>query len=183
MPASHPISVPRLLSLAVAVAACLALVASLAQPAAAAKLKFKQPACGKLKQKIGKAKTGAAKRSARRAHAQCAANMKVYRQVRNRHFEGYRTDNIRIDNTYCANGAWTDDGRVRRDGWRVIDAKVRAGGKRFSAVVEAWIPGGRHVQGIIRQGDVWKIGYEFGGKIHQPGVMTRTNATADCKTL
>jgi len=182
VPIPSPISLRRLPALALALAACLVLVVGLAQPAEA-KLKFKQPACGKLQKKVGKAKPGAPKRSARRAFSQCRANTKAYRQIRNAHYEGARTDGVEIDSTYCANGKVDSRGQVYRDGWRVVDAKVRAGGRRLTATVEAWIPGGRFVQGIIRAGNVWKVGYEFGGKINNAGVVTRTNATATCKTL
>lgn len=176
-----PVRPHRLL---LSLAACLALVAALAAAPPADAAKFKQPGCGKLKKKIGKAKPGAAKRAARRAHKQCQANTKAYRQIRNSHFVGARADYVEIDNVYCANGKATDDDRVYRDGWRVIDAKVRAGGRKLSAVVEIALPGGgRHSQGVIRDGDVWKIGWEFGGKINAAGVVAKTNAAAACKTL
>ncbi|NLT06740.1 MAG: hypothetical protein GXY03_10590 [Solirubrobacterales bacterium] len=183
MPARHSLPVRRLATLLVAAVTCTALAVGLAQPAAAAKLKFKQPACGKLKKKANKAKPGGAKRSARRAFRQCQANMKAYRQIRNFQYVGSRTDGLAIDSTYCANGKVANRTEVYRQGWRVVDAKVARNGKRLKAIVEAWIPGGRFVQGILRQGDVWKVGYESGGRVFNAGEVTRTRAASACRSL
>ncbi len=157
-----------------------------APSAASAKLKYKQPACGKFQKQVNNS-TGAKKRTAKLALKQCKANAQVYRQVRNSHFVGTRADGISIDTIYCGNGKWQDDvatnGRIGTHGWRVVDAKVKKGGKRFSATLEAWIPGGRFVQGVIRNGAEWQVGYEFGGQVKSPGVVTKTNASAACAAL
>lgn len=169
-----------------AAALLLAAAVSVATPPASAALKFKQPACGKFKKQVKKS-TGAKKRAAKAKLKQCKANAKVYKQVRNSHFVGERTDGVTIDNIYCANGKWQDDvetgGRVGTSGWRIVDAKVAKGGRNFTAVAEAWIPGGRHVLGIIRKGDAWQIGWEFGGKINAAGPVEKRNARAACATL
>lgn len=170
---------------ALAFGAALALLAAclVAPSQASAKLKYKQPACGKFQKKVNKT-TGAKKRAAKKSLKQCKANMQVYKQVRNSHFVGTRADGVEIDNIYCGNGKWQDDvatgGRIGASGWRIVDAKVKQGGTKFTAVVEAWIPGGRFVQGLIRNGAEWQVGYEFAGKIHSPGVVEKTNARAAC---
>lgn len=154
--------------------------------AASAKLKYKQPACGKFQKQANKW-TGAKKRAAKRNLKQCKANMQVYKQVRNSRFTGTRSDGVEVDILYCANGKWQDDvadgGRVGTNGWRVVDAKVRRGGQRFSAVVEAWIPGGIRVQGLIRDGAEWQAGYESGGEVRSPGPAEKTDASAACAAL
>ncbi len=159
----------------------------LAAPSAAtAKLKYKQPTCGKFQKKVNNS-TGAKKRAAKQSLKQCKADMQVYKQVRNSHFVGTRADYVEIDTLYCGNGKWQDDvatgGRIGTSGWRIVDAKVKQGGTKFTAVVEAWIPGGRFVQGLIRNGAEWQVGYEFGGEVKSPGVVTKTNARAACAAL
>lgn len=172
--------------LAVAVALSLAFAGLAGPSGAAAALKYKQPACGKLQKKVNNS-TGAKKRAAKRKLKQCKANMQVYKQVRNSHFYGYRADDVKIDTIYCGNGKWQDDvdqdGEVRTQGWRIVDAKVRNGGRNLTATVEAWIPGGKHVQGLIRDGDQWQVGYEFGGKIFSPGDVEKRDAKAACANL
>jgi hypothetical protein len=157
-----------------------------APSAASAKLKYKQPACGKLQKKVDNS-SGAKKRAAKRSLKQCKANAQVYKQVRNSRFVGTRADGVEIDTIYCGNGKWQDDvadgGRVGTSGWRIVDAKVKQGGAKFTAVVEAWIPGGKHVQGLIRDGDQWQVGYEFGGEVKSPGDVEKTNASAACAAL
>ena len=74
-------------------------------------------------------------------------------------------------------------GKVGTSGWRIVDAKVSKDGRNFTAVVEAWIPGGKHVQGIIRNGDAWQVGYEFSGKINSPGPVEKRDARAACAAL
>jgi hypothetical protein len=154
-----------------------------APSAASAKLKFKQPSCGKFQKKVNKT-TGAKKRAAKQSLKQCKANMQVYKQVRNSHFAGTRADGVEVDILYCGNGKWQDDvesgGEVGTSGWRIVDAKVRKGGAKFTAVVEAWIPGGTRVQGLIRDGAEWQVGYGFAGKVHAPGHAEKTNARAAC---
>jgi hypothetical protein len=173
-------------SILAATAALALLTVGLAGPADAARLKYKQPTCGKLKKKVNKS-TGAKKRAAKRALKRCKANRQVYKQIRNSHFYGYRTDDVKIDTIYCANGKWQDD--VERDGtrgtrgWRVIDAKVRNRGRNLSAIVEAWLPGGRYVQGVIRKGDQWQVGFESSGKIQAAGDVEKRPARARCATL
>ena len=153
---------------------------------ASAKLKYKQPTCGKFQKKVDNS-TGAKKRAAKKSLKQCQANMQVYKQVRNSHFVGTRADYVEVDTIYCGNGKWQDDvadgGEVGTKGWRIIDAKVKQGGAKFTAVVEAWIPGGRHVQGLIRNGDQWQVGYEFSGEIKSPGNVVKTTASAACAAL
>lgn len=150
---------------------------------AAAKLKYKQPTCGKFQKKVNNS-TGAKKRAAKKSLKECKANMQVYKQVRNSHFVGTRADGIEIDTIYCGNGKWQDDvatgGKIGTNGWRIVDAKVKKGGTKFTAVVEAWIPGGRFVQGVIRDGAEWQVGYEFDGEVKSPGIVTKTNASAAC---
>ena len=157
-----------------------------APTAASAKLKFKQPACGKFEKQVNNS-TGAKKRAAKRNLKQCKANTQVYKQVRNSRFVGTRSDGVEVDILYCGNGKWQDDvadgGRVGTQGWRVVDAKVRRGGKSFSAVVEAWIPGGIRVQGLIRIGAEWQVGYESGGVVQAPGAAEKTDASAACAAL
>jgi hypothetical protein len=182
-----PIRTGRLLLTGLLTAALLlATAASVATAPAAAALKFKQPACGKFKKQVKKS-TGAKKRAAKARLKQCKADAAVYKQVRNSHFYGYRADDVKIDNIYCANGKWQDDvetgGKVGTSGWRIVDAKVSKDRRRFTAVVEAWIPGGKHVQGIIRDGDAWQVGYEFGDKIYSPGTVEKRDARAACAAL
>lgn len=153
---------------------------------AEAKLKYKQPSCGKFQKQVNNS-TGAKKRSAKAKLKQCKANATVYKQVRNSHFVGERADGVEIDTLYCGNGKWQDDvadgGDVGTSGWRIVDAKVKKGNRNFTAVIEAWIPGGKHVQGVIRNGDTWQIGWEFAGKINDAGAVTKTNASATCAAL
>lgn len=163
------------------------LVACLVIPSqASAALKYKQPTCGKFQKKVNNS-TGAKKRAAKRNLKQCKANRQVYNQVRNSHFVGTRADGIEIDTIYCGNGKWQDDvatnGRIGTSGWRIVDAKVKKGGKRFTATVEAWIPGGRFVQGVIRNGAQWQVGYEFAGEVKSPGNVEKTNASPACAAL
>lgn len=160
--------------------------AFLATSPAAAALKYKQPACGKFQKQVNKS-TGAKKRAAKAKLKQCKADATVYRQVRDSHFVGERADGVEIDTLYCASGKWQDDvargGDVGTSGWRIVDAKVSKDGRNFTAVVEAWIPGGKHVQGIIRNGDSWQVGYEFSGKINSPGPVEKRDARAACAAL
>ena len=165
----------------------LALALSLAVPTqASAAPKYKQPTCGAFQKKVNKT-SGAKKRAAKRSLKQCQANATVYKQVRDSRFVGTRSDGVEIDTQYCANGKWQDDvadgGKVGTQGWRIVDAKVRKGGGAFTAVIEAWIPGGRHVQGVIRDGASWQIGYEFGGEVKSPGEVEKTDAKAACAAL
>jgi hypothetical protein len=151
-----------------------------------AALKYKQPTCGKFQKQVNNS-TGAKKRTAKAKLGQCQADAAVYKQVRNSHFVGYRADDVKIDTIYCGNGKWQDDvelgGDVGTSGWRIVDAKTSKDGRNFTAVVEAWIPGGKHVQGIIRNGDAWQIGYEFSGKINSPGPVEKRDARAACASL
>jgi hypothetical protein len=169
-----------------AAALLLAAAASVATSTAAAALKYKQPTCGKFQKQVNKS-TGAKKRTAKAKLKQCKANATVYKQVRDSHFYGYRADDVKIDTLYCGNGKWQDDidagGEVETSGWRIVDAKVSKDGRNFTAVVEAWIPGGKHVQGIIRNGDAWQVGYEFSGKINSPGPVEKRDARATCAAL
>jgi hypothetical protein len=181
------VSRPRGRALAVGVVLALSVAGLVGPSQAAAALKYKQPTCGKFQKKVNNS-TGAKKRAAKRSLEQCKANMQVYKQVRNSHFVGTRSDGVEIDTQYCANGKWQDDvatgGRVGTNGWRIVDAKVKnKRGTRFTAVVEAWIPGGRFVQGLIRNGDQWQVGYEFGGEVKSPGDVEKTNARAACAAL
>jgi hypothetical protein len=173
-------------------AAC-AVLATLAAPSAASAadaqssaLKLKQPTCGKFQKQVNKSK-GDKKRAAKYRLKQCKDDMLVYKQVRNQRFTGTRADGHHIDILYCADGKWQDDvargGKVGTSGWRVVDAKVKRGGKSFSAVVEAWIPGGFRVQGLIRDGDAWQVGYESGGVVRSPGAAQKTDARAACAAL
>lgn len=174
-----------------ALAACLraALLAAGATAAiddASAALKYKQPACGKF-QKQARNSTGAKKRTAKAKLKQCQADAAVYKQVRNSHFVGYRADDVKVDTLFCANGKWQDDvedgGDVGTSGWRIVNAKVSKDGRQFTAVVEAWIPGGKHVQGIVRNGDAWQVGWEFNGQINDPGPVEKRDARAACAAL
>jgi hypothetical protein len=153
---------------------------------ATAATKYSQPGCAKLKAKIGKT-TGKRKRAAKAAHKQCAANMTVYKQVRNSHFVGYRADDVKVDTIYCGTGKWQDDattgGRVGDQGWRIVDAKVSKDGKRLTATVEAWIPGGRHVQALARNGDQWQVGWEWNGEGKDLGDVEKRDARAACAGL
>jgi hypothetical protein len=94
---------------------------------------------------------------------------------------------VAIDTLYCGNGKWQDDvedgGDVGTSGWRIVDAKVKEGGRDFTATIEAWIPGGKHVQGIVRNGDTWQIGWEWNREIRDPGPVTKTNVAATCASL
>jgi hypothetical protein len=113
--------------------------------------------------------------------------MQVYKQVRNSRFVGTRADYVEVDTIYCGNGKWQDDvasgGKIGTSGWRIVNAKVKQGGTKFTAAVEAWIPGGKHVQGLIRNGAEWQVGYEFSGEVKSPGVVEKTNASAACAAL
>ena len=60
---------------------------------------------------------------------------------------------------------------------------VRKGARRFHAVVEAWLPGGKHVQGIIRDGDARQVGWEWNGELRDPGPVEKRNARAACTSL
>lgn len=177
-------SVERTLAAGVALALLAACLIGPSQASAA--LKYKQPTCGKFQKKVDNS-TGAKKRAAKKSLKQCQANMQVYKQVRNSHFVGTRADGVEIDTIYCGNGKWqddvADDGRVGTNGWRIVDAKVRKGGSNFTAAVEAWIPGGTHVQGLIRNGAQWQVGYEFGGEVKSPGDVEKTSASAACAAL
>ncbi len=181
-----PNRIARLAVAACLTAALLAVAATCAITDASAALKYKQPACGKLQQQA-RDSTGAKKRAAKAKLKQCQANATVYKQVRDSHFYGYRADDVKVDTIYCGNGSWQDDvedgGEVGTSGWRIVDAKVKKGGRQFTAVVEAWIPGGKHVQGIIRDGDAWQVGYEFGGKINSPGPVEKRHAHSACAAL
>jgi hypothetical protein len=151
-----------------------------------AALKYKQPTCGKF-QKQARNSTGAKKRTAKAKLEQCQANATVYRQVRDSHFYGERADGVQIDTLFCANGKWQDDvedgGDVGTSGWRIVDAKLRKGGRQFDAIVEAWIPGGKHIQGIIRNGDTWQVGWEWNGEIRDPGPVEKGDARSACASL
>lgn len=153
---------------------------------AEAALKYKQPACGKFQKQANNSK-GAKKRAAKAKLKQCKADETVYKQVRDSHFVGTRADGVEIDTLYCANGKWQDDvatgGKVGTSGWRIVDAKVGKGATKFSAVIEAWIPGGKHVQGVIRDGATWQIGWEFSGKINDAGTVEKRDARAACAAL
>jgi hypothetical protein len=166
-----------------AAALLLAAAVSVATDPAAAALKFKQPTCGKFQKQVKKS-IGAKKRAAKAQLKQCKADAAVYRQVRDSHFVGERTDGVEIDTIYCANGKWQDDvaagGDVGTSGWRIIDAKINKAGTKFTGTIEAWIPGGRHVQGVIRDGASWKIGWEFSGKINAAGPVEKRDARAAC---
>ena len=50
-------------------------------------------------------------------------------------------------------------------------------------MVEAWIPGGIRVQGLIRNGAEWQVGYESGGVVQAPGAAEKTDASAACAAL
>lgn len=175
------------LALVACVTVALLLAAAVAMTAdAQAALKYKQPSCGKFQKQVNNS-TGAKKRSAKAKLKQCKANATVYKQVRNSRFVGTRADGVDVDTMYCGNGKWQDDvadgGRVGTSGWRIVDAKVKKGNRNFTAVIEAWIPGGKHVQGVIRDGDTWQIGWEFSGQINDAGTVTKTNAKAACAAL
>ena len=94
---------------------------------------------------------------------------------------------MEIDTLYCANGKWQDDvaagGEVGTSGWRIVNAKVNKAGTVFTANIEAWIPGGKHVQGVIRNDAVWQIGWEFNGKINAAGDVEKRDARAACAAL
>jgi len=171
---------------AVVVALSLAFAGLVGPSGAVAALKYKQPTCGKFQKQVNNT-TGVKKRAAKRKLKQCKANRQVYTQVRDSHFYGYRADDVKIDTIYCGNGKWQDDvdedGEVHTQGWRIVDAKVRNGGRNLTATVEAWIPGGKHVQGLIRDGDQWQVGYEFGGRIFSPGDVEKRNVKATCASL
>ena len=181
-----PIRVARLALAACLTATLLAVAATGPIAEADAALKYKQPSCGKFQKQVNNS-TGAKKRAAKAKLKQCQANATVYKQVRNSHFVGYRADDVKVDTIYCGNGKWQDDvedgGDVGTSGWRIVDATVSKGGSQFSAVVEAWIPGGKHVQGIIRNGDAWQVGYEFSGKINAPGPVEKSDARTACAAL
>jgi hypothetical protein len=151
-----------------------------------AALKYKQPTCGKF-QKQARNSTGAKKRTAKAKLEQCQANATVYRQVRDSHFYGERADGVQIDTLYCGNGKWQDDveqgGDVGTSGWRIVDAKVKKGNRDFTATIEAWIPGGKHVQGIIRDDDAWQVGWEWNGEIRDPGPVEKRDARSACASL
>jgi hypothetical protein len=176
------------LALTACVTAALLLALAAAGPIgdAHAALKYKQPACGKFQKQVRNS-TGAKKRSAKAQLKQCQANAAAYKQIRNSHFYGYRADDVKIDTIYCGNGKWQDDvedgGKVGTSGWRVVNAKVSKDGRQLTATVEAWIPGGKHVQGIIRNNDVWQVGYEFSGKINSAGTVEKRDARAACAAL
>ncbi len=170
-----------------ALAACLTaplLVAGSAGAVADAQaaLKYKQPTCGKF-QKQARNSTGAQKRAAKAKLEQCQTDATVYRQVRDSHFYGQRADGVQVDTLFCANGKWQDGGDIGTSGWRIVNAKVRKGGHRFTATVEAWIPGGKHVQGIIRNDDAWQVGWEWNGEIRDPGPVEKRDARAACASL
>jgi len=154
--------------------------------AAAAAAKFRQPTCAKEKAKVRKT-TGKKRRAATAKHKQCMANLAVYHEVADSHLVGSRTDGVTIDTIYCANGKWQDDvargGDVVTEGWRVIDARRSRDGSGFAATVEAWIPGGRHVQAIVKDGDRWKVGYEWNGEARNAGDVEKTDASSTCRTL
>jgi hypothetical protein len=181
-----PIRTARCAFAALLTAALLVAGAAGAIDDAHAAMKYKQPTCGKFQKQVNNS-TGAKKRTAKAKLEQCQANATVYKQVRNSHFVGYRADGVQIDTLYCANGKWQDDvedgGDVGTSGWRIVDAELAKGRSQFTAVIEAWIPGGKHVQGIIRNGDAWQVGYEFSGKINSPGPVEKRDARSACAAL
>lgn len=152
----------------------------------AAAAKFRQSTCAKQKAKIRKA-SGKRKRVALARYEQCRANLAVYRQVADSHLAGTRTDGVEIDTIYCANGQWQDDvgrgGAVGTQGWRVVDARMARDGRGFTATVEAKIPGGRHVQAVVKDGDRWQVGYEWNGEARNAGDVERSDASSACATL
>ncbi|MEZ5124430.1 MAG: hypothetical protein R2736_23165 [Solirubrobacterales bacterium] len=153
---------------------------------AAAAAKFRQPTCAKEKAKVRKT-TGQKRRAATAKHKQCMANLAVYQEVADSHLVGSRTDGVTIDTIYCANGKWQDDvgrgGAVGTQGWRVVDARMARDGRGFTATVEAKIPGGRHVQAVVKDGDRWQVGYEWNGEAHNAGDVERSDASSACATL
>jgi hypothetical protein len=168
------------------VAASLGAAPAGASEAQAAAAKFRQPTCAKEKKQVRKT-SGKKKRAATVKYEQCVANRTVHRQVADSHLAGERTDGVKIDEIYCANGKWQRDagrgGAVGTGGWRVIDARISRDGSGFTATVEAWIPGGRHVQAVVKEGDRWKVGYESNGEARNAGDVQRIDASGVCATL
>jgi hypothetical protein len=181
-----PIGSARLGLAACLTAALLAAGSAGAIDDAHAALKYKQPTCGKFQKQVRNS-TGAQKRVAKAKLEQCQANATVHKQIRDSHFYGQRADGVQVDTLFCANGKWQDDvedgGDVGTSGWRIVDAKVRKGNRQFTATIEAWIPGGKHVQGLIRNDDTWQIGWEWNGEIRDPGPVEKRNARDVCASL
>jgi hypothetical protein len=184
---TRPIGV-FVLSIAVALTGILAL------GPAAAQAKFKQPGCAKFKKKMKKTKGKAGKQRLKYRFKQCKADRKVYNQVKDSRFVGFREDGEPVDIILCANGKFADDldsqyGQVYTKGWRITDAKVR--GKNFTAVYEALegtakVGNTEQIQIFTRAGSLarkngqWQSGTSDLGLL---GDVTRTSAKKECRKL
>ena len=165
-----------------------ALLVSGVSAGTASAAKVTQPSCGKFVKKQRKARTGAKKRAAARQLKSCKANALVYRQVKDSIFVGFREDGVDVNTIYCANGKSQDGygtdfaGDVNKLGWKVYGARVRSP-KKFTAIVEAKIPGGSFVQAVGRNGSQWQVGYESGDRAQALGDVVKTDAKKDCAQL
>jgi hypothetical protein len=176
-------SAPRLRLAGLVAGGLLAAVAFAgADPAGAA---VRQPDCVAQEKKLKKAK-GKKRAAAKAALTQCRANLTVYKQVKDVHLVGARGDGQSIDALYCANGKWTSrvgNGVSKGTGWRIVDADPKAKATKFSAIVESPEKGGRHVQGVIRNGAKWQVGYESFGEVKSPGDVVASSGTELCAAL
>jgi hypothetical protein len=170
---NKPVRVPlSALALGALAAVCITAPAASAKPAAGPKISN----CAKLKQP---------------AKTKCLtvnqANTLAFNQIKNSKFVGYRGDGQGIEDTYCANGRYesrTSDsygtGISEGKRWSVENAVVKQGGKWINAFITA--PEGFEVA-LQRRGEVWKFGIASLGRILEPGVVEKTDAAAECKTL
>lgn len=144
-----------------------------------------QPKCSKFAKKIKKAKSGAAKSSAKRGLRQCRANTLVRNRIGNSHFTGLRSDGVEFDTIYCRNGKVQDDPtfnpRVLKR-WRVEFARVK-NPQNFTGIMVASIQGGTFEQAVSFRNGQWQIGYESGDMPQALGDAVRTDATAECNSI
>jgi hypothetical protein len=133
--------------------------------------------CGKL-----------AKRAAKqRCLAQNKANRIAFNQIKNSAFVGARGDGAGVEDVYCANGKFESrssdsygTGVSSGRSWKVVDAKVKQGGKWIDAFVKG--SDGFEIA-LQRRGTQWRYGVASLGRILYPGDVEKTNAAAACRTL
>lgn len=153
------------------------LFAGLPGIASAAKAGPVVKSCGAVKQKSAK----------QRCLKENAANRAAFNQIKDSKFVGERGDGEYLEDTFCANGKYESrssgsSGTGISTGalWKVDDTVVKQGGKWINAFVLG--PDGFEIA-IQRRGATWKIGVASLGRVLYPGVMEKTNATAECATL
>lgn len=138
-----------LLAIAMAITGSMALGGAEAG-AATAKVKIKQPKCGKLKKKS--------------KVEQCKDDRKVRKAIGNARFFGTRADGESIDTLYCENGIHQNDVRldrynenVRTVGWRVESSNYKSE-TNFTAILYSKEGKADFIQSVSLKGEVWKLG-------------------------